>query len=149
MNAKNSIKKTILIPSIVLLATLPFQIASANNGVDDLRGRWDIVVNEPSLEGSNFIVYVNDLQVVQSGLLAAGCMKSPDSGVLAPLAMQAQPVEEGYNIRFASTVIPQVGAPFVIQFVGPVRTFGNGVADDQAGGNESKVIWGSSGARTW
>lgn len=149
MNTKNSIKKTILIPSIVLLGTLPFQIASANDGVDDLRGRWDIAVNETGLEGGHFIIYVNDLQVGQNGLLATGCMESPNSGVLAPLSMQAQLMEDRYNVRIASTVIPQTGAPFIIQFIGPVRTFGQGVADDQAGGNASKVIWGSGGEGTW
>ena len=149
MNAKNSIKKTILIPSIVLLGTLPFQIASASNRVDDLRGRWDIVVNEGSLEGSNFIVYINDLQDGQNSLLAAGCMKSPGSETLAPLSMQAKPAEGGYDVKFASTVIPQGGEPFIIQFIGPVKIFGNGVPDDQAGGNASKVIWGSNGEGTW
>ena len=149
MNAKNSIKKTILIPSVILLGTLPFEIASASNRVDDLRGQWDIIVNAESLEGSNFIFYINDLQNGQNSLLAVGCMKSPNSETLAPLSMQAKPMEGGYEIRLASTVIPQGGEPFIIQFIGPVKTFGNGVPDDRAGGNASKVIWGSSGKGTW
>ena len=146
MNANNMIQKAILIPSVVMLGALPFQMASANNGVDDLRGRWDIVISEPSLQGIIFVVYVNDSQAVQNGLLAAGCMESPDSGVLAPLSMQAQPVEGGYNVKFASTVIPQAGEPVIIQFTGLVETFGKGVPDDSA---EGTVIWGTSGKGTW
>lgn len=149
MNINNLIQKATLIPIIVMLGALPFQMVSANNGVDDLRGRWDIAVNETSLEGGHFIIYVNDLQVGQAGLLAAGCMESPDSGVLAPLSMQAQLMEGGYNVRIVSTVIPQTGAPFIIQFIGPVEIFGAGVSDDQAGGDESRVIWGSDGEGTW
>ena len=149
MNTNNLIKKTILVPSFVLLGTLSFHIDSANGRVDDLRGQWNIVVSGGSLEGGNFIVYINDLQAGQNSLLAVGCMKSPGSETLAPLSMQAKPVEGGYDVKLASTVIPQAGEPFIIQFIGPVKVFGRGIPDDQAGGNESKVIWGSSGEGTW
>jgi hypothetical protein len=146
MNAKNLIKKAILIPSVFLLGTLSFQTASANRGVDDLRGRWDIVVHEPNSESRNFFVYVNDSQAIQNGSLATGCMESPESGVLAPLSMQSQRVEGGYNVKFASTVVPQVGNPFIIQFTGSVEVFGRGLRDDRA---EGTVIWGTSGVGNW
>lgn len=121
----------------------------ANNGVDDLRGRWDIVVTGGGLEGRNFIVYINDVQTGANKLLAAGCMETNDSEALAPLSMQAIAIEGGYNIILASTVVPQIGQPFIIQFRGPVKIFGKGVKDDQAGGSESTIIWGSSGGGTW
>jgi hypothetical protein len=146
MNAKNVIKKAILIPSVFLLGTLSFQTASANRGVDDLRGRWDIVVHEPNSESRNFFVYVNDSQAIQNGSLATGCMESPESGVLAPLSMQSQRIEGGYNVKFASTVVPQVGNPFIIQFTGSVEVFERGLRDDRA---EGAVIWGTSGEGTW
>lgn len=137
------------IVTLTLTIILGFFTVVSYAGVDELRGRWDIVVIGESLEGSNFIVYINDVQVGQNRLLAAGCMKSPGSETLAPLSMQALPVEGGYDITLASTVIPQVGQPFIIQLMGPVMTFGKGVADDQAGGDESTAIWGSSGEGSW
>jgi hypothetical protein len=116
-------------------------------GVDDLRGRWDITAFAAGLDGASFVLFVNDLEPGPTGFLAAGCMES--IGGLAPMSLQAQRNDNGkYVISVRSTVIPAEGDPFGIQFFGPVGTFGQGVADDMAGG-EGSVVRTAFSEGTW
>lgn len=113
----------------------------AQNGVDDLRGRWDLHVVVPGKE-FQFTVFIGDIAYSEDvgAFLANGCMESP-SQILSPLALKAQYIEDGkYYVSVISTAIPSGGGnPFVIQFFGPVFTVGKGVSDDTAGGDGSRI----------
>jgi len=112
----------------------------AMNGVDDLRGRWDFKVEGLEPQPVDFIVYIGNIELYsENRYVANGCMESP-SGKLSPLAMIAEYEGEGqYSLNLISTVLTNTNHPYVIQFLGPVSVFGQGVADDIAGGSESII----------
>jgi hypothetical protein len=114
----------------------------AQNGVDDLRGRWDVYVEGLGQGLENFTFFIGEINYNNSvaAFLANGCMESP-SQILSPLALKAEDKGDGfYYVSIISTVVPSSGAnPFVIQFFGQVQIFGEGVPDDKAGGEESRI----------
>ncbi len=126
----------------IFLTSVPY-INLAYGGVDELRGRWDIVAKGLGPSEYNFTIYVNDLSIDpnnSNNLLAAGCMQSNVSGDLAPMSLRAEQTDNGYDISFLSTaILSEDQPPFIIQFFGPVIINGNGVTDDKAGGDASKI----------
>jgi hypothetical protein len=133
---------SVFLTSLTLVVLFIPGTVLAQNGVDDLRGRWDFYVDGLGQDFDNFIVYIDDIKYSQDvgAFLANGCMKSP-SQMLSPLALKAEYRGNGsYNVSITSTVIPSGdGNPFVIQFFGPFYTFGPGVPDDIAGGDDSRI----------
>jgi hypothetical protein len=145
-----SFRKLIMVKMIlsgVIFLTLTTALALtpnlvlAQSGID-LRGRWDLIVEGHGQDLQYFTVYVGDQSVDGNtgDLLANGCMESP-SNYQSPLAMKAEYLGNGsYYVSLASTVVPgDRGNPYVIQFFGPIHTFGKGVADDIGGGDDSRV----------
>jgi hypothetical protein len=137
--------------SIITLTLCVFFISGtcinfAHAGVDDLRGRWDIVVEKDVLGPSeyNFTIFVNNLTADPnnpSNLLAAGCMLTNQSGFLSPMSLKAIKEDDAYKIIFLGTAILfENQQPFLIQFSGPAKINGNGVPDDLAGGEDSNII---------
>ncbi len=116
--------------------------AGAHNGVDDLRGRWEFVVSDLADEPLPFDIFINDLEPdpdseTGNDYLAAGCMRSTDSGATTPMSLRATDLGGGdYDLSLLSTAgpPPSNGEPYVIQFLGTVETNGRGVPDDVAGG---------------
>jgi len=136
---KNYILLNIL---IIIVLVIPVSVAYAkDNGVDDLRGRWDV---EWELYGEEdhpplLVLYINDLMknpYMTDTYIAGGCMRSPDSDVFMPLSLSAvlDPENGTYEITIYSTVVPVEWEPFVIRFTGIVEVHGKGVPDDVAGG---------------
>jgi hypothetical protein len=133
--------------SILVMLALVFQltpngavVAKTPQGVDPIRGRWDFLVSDLSSEPLLFNVYINDWQPDPDGepgteYLAAGCMRSPDSGAMAPAALHAMEVGGGiYELNLLSTVVPETDVPFTIRFLGLVETNTSAVKDDIATG---------------
>lgn len=145
-------RRPTLIVLVLLLALLPAGEAFATlpNGVDDLRGRWEFVVSglDPGGQPLAFDIFINDLGPDPNGqtgdeFVAAGCMRSLGEEAMAPMSMRAIHLGGGvYDLNLLSTVIPppEMGPPFVIQYLGVVNTNGSGVTDDQAGGH-ARTEW--------
>jgi len=134
--------KRLLIPMLMFSAIFAILPASAaGNGVDDLRGRWDITAYVYGSENSPLAltVYVNDLAPdpdEANAYLAGGCMRSPSSGASAPLSLRAVDHLDGtYAVTLWSTIVPESGASFVVRFDGAVEVSGEGVPDDIASGS--------------
>lgn len=131
---------------ILVLAALIILTGSAvhamSNGVDDLRGRWDVdwdFADNPDDPPGPLTWYVQDIipnPDRENAYLANGCMHSPDTGVWAPLSLQAiyQSEENAYELQIYSTIVPFEGEPFVIRFDGWFEVNGSDVVDDQADG---------------
>lgn len=141
------------------LTLMPCATVMAGTGVDDLRGRWDLTVEDggsesaaPCAFGSPCRLYVNDLGSdpdQPDQLVAAGCMMS--EGGSAPLALRASRRDGGgYDLAVVATVIPlEDGAePYLVRFLGGAEMFGSGVADDRAGGDDVQV-GGAAAAGSW
>ncbi|MBI3738799.1 MAG: carboxypeptidase regulatory-like domain-containing protein [Chloroflexi bacterium] len=135
-------KKLRYLTILFLLATLAFPIsaASAENGVDDLRGRWDI---QWAFNGEDpappLILYVNATRastVAANTFYANGCMRSSDTNALMPLSLRAiyNPTANSYEVIVLSTMVPPQGEPFVIRFNGTVAVNGESVKDDKSQG---------------
>jgi hypothetical protein len=118
---------------------MPISTVSADdNGVDDLRGRWDVELYGENLPPS-VILYINDIQenpYSPSMYLAGGCMRSPGSDAFMPLSLAAiaDPEHETYEVTIYSTVVEPEGWAYVIRLEGLVTVNGKGVPDDVAGG---------------
>ena len=118
-------------------------VSAADNGVNDLRGRWDVewFFSDAGESFPPLILYVNDIRATSlpSNYLASGCMRSPDTNVLMPLSLRAVFNNENnsYDLTVFSTIVPsgEFGEPFLIRFNGTVSVNGNGVKDDEVSGN--------------
>ena len=127
---------------IIIVLAFPTSVAYAkDNGVDDLRGRWDVewALNGNEDHSSPLVLYINDLMenpYMTDTFIAGGCMRSPDSDDFMPLSLSAVPDPENgtYEVTIYSTVVPIEWEPFVIRFTGTVEARENGVPDDVAGG---------------
>jgi hypothetical protein len=137
-------KKRLLI-LLVLIVTLATPVAAngtARNGVDDLRGRWDVEFyfgdeyGGEQLEVRWLIQDIEPHPEEENVFLANGCMQTNSTGGVAPLSLVATylPEENRYEIMLYSTVIPVEGEPFVIRFIGEVIVNGSGVKDDESQG---------------
>jgi hypothetical protein len=136
-------KKINLAICLVLIASvlMPFtSTQAAENGVDDLRGRWDIEAyfseGEPV---PDIVLYVNEMRasaLLANTYYANGCMRSTDTNAFMPLSIRAiyDPQTNTYDVAIYSTVIPPEGGPFVIRFTGVVNVYGESVKDDRADG---------------
>ena len=134
----------VLLMVALLLSLTPTALAHAGprNGVDDLRGRWEFVASDLAPEPLPFDIFIVDLELdpdSQAGndYLAVGCMGSPGVDTLTPLALRATDLGGGvYELNLLSTAVPppDMGEPYVIQFLGTVTAYGQGVPDDVAEG---------------
>lgn len=134
--------------SLVLIAglLLPFSfVQAADNGVDDLRGRWDVVafLFNPQDETEDplppVILYVNEMRasvVLADTFYAGGCMRSPETNAFMPLSIRAvyHAAANSYDVVIYSTYVPPEGEPFVMRLKGVVEVRGEGVKDDSGGG---------------
>ena len=128
-------KKINLLISLILICSVltPMPVMAADdNGVDDLRGRWDV---EWDLEDKGVILYINDWRpstVIEDRYYAGGCMRSLDTDEFMPLSMRAdyQLETHSYNVVIYGTAVLQEIGPFVVRFDGNVPVYGNGVPDD-------------------
>ena len=134
-------RKFYVLLSIMAIVAL-FAPASAayakDNGVDDLRGRWDVELFGKNLPPS-VILYINDIQenpYSPDMYLAGGCMRSPGSDAFMPLSLAAvaDPENGTYDVTIYSTVVEPEGWAYVIRLEGLVTVNGKGVPDDEAGG---------------
>ncbi len=140
-------KKFHLFVSLVLSAAvlLPVSSVSADNGVDNLRGRWDVEwsFDDPELGSPGpLILYVNDLRASTTyadTYYAAGCMRSPETEVFMPMSVRAvyDGASNSYEAVIYSTVVPpaEQGEPYVARFIGTILINGESVKDDSAGGS--------------
>jgi hypothetical protein len=145
--------KAILFSTIILLLILPNITAGAmSNGVDDLRGQW--IFNWTLESGETPLplhLFVNDIQSSQipNTYLAAGCMLSPYSGGMMPLALTAVYDSEAntYDLSIYSTFVPSegFGPAYLMRFDGFFEVNGSGVTDDLAYGEFQSGI----GPGTW
>ncbi|MCP4142640.1 MAG: hypothetical protein GY755_20565 [Chloroflexi bacterium] len=128
---------------MIMAIVLPTSVTLAGaNGVDDLRGRWDIEWRFENNPQPPLILYINDLVeapfIAQDAYLAGGCMRSPDTDAFMPLSMLAfyNPDNKTYDVSIYSTVVPpEEWDPFVIRFQGTIEVNGKGVPDDIASGD--------------
>lgn len=137
-------KKNYLLLNVLIIIVMIFPVSVAyaeDNGVDDLRGRWDVEweLNVGEDHPPPLVLYINDLMknpYMDDTYIAGGCMRSVESDVFMPLSLSANPDPENgtYKVTVYSTVVPVDWEPFVIRFTGTVEANGNGVTDDEAGG---------------
>jgi len=131
---------------LIIVLVLPGSAAvAANNGVDDLRGRWDVQWNFTGEEGNNpppLLLFINDSQpsvIFENRYYAAGCMRSPETDAFMPLSLVTDfdPASGTYDTAIYSTVVPPegFGDPYVIRLKGLITVNGSGVVDDTAGGS--------------
>ena len=128
---------------ILLFATPVSGAGPLGNGVDDLRGRWDVYLHiGDEYEGEDLEVrwLIQDIEAhpdEENTFLATGCMLTISTGGSAPLSLVATylPEENYYELMIYSTVIPVEGEPFVIRFDGKVFVNGSGVKDDESQGD--------------
>jgi len=129
---------------IILLLLVPvISAGAADQGVNNLRGQW--IFNWTLTDGSTPLPLQLLVTDVQSGaepnqFLAAGCMRSPYSGAIMPLALQAtyDPLLSTYDWTIFTTFVPsqQSGEmPYIIRFTGQAEMNGEGVSDDTASGD--------------
>ncbi len=146
--------KAVVFTIVILILLLPTILAGAktNNGVDDWRGQW---VFNWTLQGGEtplpLHLFVNDIQpgAAVNSIVAAGCMRSPYSGAMMPLALTAlyHPANNTYSLTIYSTFVPSegFGPPYLMRFDGKFEVKGSGVADDKAYGQFQSGI----GPGTW
>jgi protocatechuate 3,4-dioxygenase beta subunit len=128
---------------ILLFATPVSGAGPIGNGVDDLRGRWDVYLHiGDEYEGEDLEVrwLIQDIEAHpedENTFLASGCMLTISTGGSSPLSLVATylPEENYYELMVYSTVIPVEGEPFVIRFDGEVFVHGSGVKDDESQGD--------------
>jgi|GEM_PF-6610648 len=135
----HTILRTSLIALLLLLLAPASVYAIGNNGVDELRGKWNLSLyfDESSTDFSLLIQEIAENVATddENDYLAYGCMVTAETGAAMPLAVQAFDLFDGsYDVIMLSTVIPPNAPPFIIQFEGNVRFNGNGVTDDTASG---------------
>jgi hypothetical protein len=123
---------------------------SSYAGVDELRGQWDINLQDENGESVYSVtLFLNDIAPDPNDpeeLLSAGCMKSNEAGFLAPLSLIATQTDDGYIINFFSTaLIDEYYQPFVIEFNGDVIVNGRGVKDDEVSGS----FYSEPNSSTW
>jgi hypothetical protein len=139
-------KKSVICLFIILILLLPNISATAKNITEnDLRGQWVFTWTlEDGETPSPLILYVNNIQPGQEAntYLAAGCMLSPNTDAMYPLALWAtySPAENTYDLSIYSTLLPAdeagpFGPPFIFKFSGIFEVKGSGVADDLAYGD--------------
>ena len=144
MNKKNYFLSILLIVALVVPLTV---VHAEDNGVDDLRGRWDVewgFDEDEENPDSPLILYINDLVEIPNMpdmVFAGGCMRSPGTDTFMPLSLAAAPDPENgiFDVTIYSTVVPVGGEPFVIRLAGEVTVNGNGVMDDVAIGESTTV----------
>jgi len=129
-------------PILILLFLFVFMTACADTqSVNELRGQW--VLNWTLEDGrplETLHLFLNDFQPDQetNTYLVAGCMRSPTSDKMMPLALQAvyHPADNAYILGIYATFVPpqDEGAPWVVRFDGNFELNGRGVSDDQADG---------------
>ena len=142
-------KKVPFLLTILLIASFAFPnlTAFAENGVDDLRGRWEVdwSLDNPfpgapdtPQTSSMFIEEVRESTITPGTFFASGCMSSPESEVLMPLSLRAvyDQALNKYEIRFLSTIVPVQSyfEPYLVRFDGSFMVSGSGVNDDHAEG---------------
>lgn len=132
---------------LIIVILLPGSSVLADNGVDDLRGRWDIDVTFLDPDGNPvetlppLILYVNEMRAslyIENTFYAGGCMRSPGSDVFMPLSIRAvyDGTDNAYDATIYSTYVPdqEGGEPYVIRLTGRIFIHGEGVSDDTVGG---------------
>jgi hypothetical protein len=127
---------------LIIVMLIPVSaVSAADNGVDDLRGRWDLQWNFNEQENeSPLILYINDIResYYENTYFAGGCMRSPGTDAFMPLSLRAvfNPDDNTYAVNLYSTVVPaeEFPEPYVISFSGTVMVNGNGVTDDDSNG---------------
>lgn len=124
---------------LFITGQVPNAFSSGENGVDSIRGQWNILVSGvESLQNSPLSIFVNDLvfRPESNDFVAAGCMETMVSGGIAPLSLRATPIgPNDFEVTILSTVEPTDNQPFVIRLIGTIRAYGSGLPDDTAGGN--------------
>jgi hypothetical protein len=137
-------ERSFLICSLVLYVLVFGQtnvLAAGGNGVDDLRGQWQLIGEDVGPNQLGFNIFVNELGPDPNGendnvFVATGCMLTLTTGVLTPMSMQAIDQGDGnYDLNIISTVFPAEGDPVVIQFLGNASVDGTDLEDDVAGGS--------------
>ncbi len=145
-----SLKKSIL---LMLPFLFGFMTAcSDTKGVNELRGQWLL---DWALEDGDPLetlhLYLNDFQPDQeiNSYIAAGCMHSPISNRMMPVALKAiyYPADNAYSLGIYATFVPpkDEGAPWVVRFNGNLKLNGRGVSDDHAYGE----FLSDPGSGTW
>jgi hypothetical protein len=140
---------------IILILPLFFVFMTAcadTQGVNELRGQW--VLNWTFEDGEpleELRLFLNDFQPGQESntYLAAGCMRSPASGAMMPVALNTiyDPADDTYSLSIYATFVPpeEEGPPWVIRFNGNFELNGRAVSDDRALGE----FQSNPGAGTW
>lgn len=139
---------------LLALLVIPVSAASQNDGVDNLRGSWDIqweLDSEGNVPLPELNVYVVDIEATENDenvYLGTGCMAIAQEGLYAPLSIIATDNLDGtYDVEILSTVLPGVNdtGPFTIRFEGLFEVFSSAVSDDQIAGilvtNFSGGVW--------
>lgn len=126
---------TVLVLAAVIGMLIP-QTVVAQNGVDALRGRWDITLTNVPEAGAvpGFKLFVNDLAPkpgVPDTYVAAGCFETPGWDFIAPASLEATAITpEMWRVSFYTTVMSPDGWAEVQRFDATVLTYGSGVQDD-------------------
>jgi len=149
-------KRVLFVLIVILAFTTPvFAEDTPPNGVDDLRGRWDVVLFlgeelEKVIDVRWFIQDIEPNPEQENQFLASGCMLTKSSRKRAPLSLVATylPENNSYEILVYSTSLPDDGEPFVVRFDGEIIVNGSGVKDDKGEGehisDNGKGPWESS-----
>ena len=136
--------------ALLMAVVFPYGVA-ADNGVDDLRGRWDVdwTFADSGDQPPPLLLFINEMRATTlsaTTYYAGGCMRSPDTDALMPLSVRAyfDAQSNSYDVVVYSTVVPlpEYGEPYVIRLTGNVQVNGEAVQDDAAAGTFS-VDFGS------
>ncbi|MEA3332658.1 MAG: hypothetical protein U9Q58_03560 [Pseudomonadota bacterium] len=125
--------------SIVLITGLSKpSIAASPNGVDNLRGRWEGVIENLFDSDRSFTLLLNDFEVDPEDstiALASGCLSVGDTGKMTPLSAKAISLGNGeFEVTILGTAASTNGA-LIIRLTGTAETLGSGVTDDFIGGS--------------
>jgi hypothetical protein len=128
----------VLIISLLIPTSL---VSAADNGVDDLRGRWDLelIFNQDGFHLSP-IAYITNVRLsteVPGRYFASGCVRSPDTDAFMPLSMRADYSIDtnSYEIFLLSTIVPpEPYGPYVFRLIGEIGIGESGLKDDAASG---------------
>ena len=138
---KYIVKKSLVFLVFLILLSIGFQgsmaLSSGANGVDSIRGQWEILVSEPeSAENFSLIIFINDLVFRQESedFVAGGCMETVSSGGITPVSLRAIPTgPNDFEVSILGTVQSIDESPFIIQLNGTIRAYGPSLPDDIAG----------------